>query len=128
MPKFESLEVYTTKEIELYKTLLNESATISVAASGTGIVTITVPSGKRYFIKQINVTKGANTTIAADGVLIDEAKSKQTASFDSESIFGTNLTADTSISVTGTNAGTAAENLTIQVIGYIMNRESGLDS
>jgi hypothetical protein len=102
------------------RTPVKSENTASIAASGTGTATVSVPAGKRYFIKQINITKGADISITAQN--IDSNDTGQAASFDCESVFGGLLTADTDITVSGSNAGVAAENLTIEVIGYSVEK------
>lgn len=104
----------------VYKVPVNVSATVSIAASGTGTVTITVPAGKRYYVKQVNITKGADVTVTA--LTFDSNETGQTASFDCVTVFGELLTADTSIDISGSNAGAAAEDLTIQITGYAVDR------
>ena len=102
------------------KAPVNVSATVSIAASGSGIATVSVPTGKRYFIKSITITKGADITVS--DISFDSVSAGQTANFDCETVFGTLLTADTSIVVSGNNAGASAEDLTIQVLGYSVER------
>jgi hypothetical protein len=91
------------------------SAAVSIAAGGSGTATVNVPGGERYFIKQLNITKGANITVTAQ--TIDGAETAQAASYDCEATFGALLTAEGSITVSGSNAGVGAESLTVQAIG-----------
>jgi hypothetical protein len=110
---------YTRTFVDESKAPVDISETASVPFGGSATVTINVPSGKRYHIKQVNITKLTNTTIDANGVLYDGVVSKQIASYDNETVFGAMVTADGSISVTGTNASIDTnEDLTLQVIGY----------
>lgn len=104
----------------VYKAPINVSATVSIAASGSGTATINVPTGKRYFIKQVNITKGADVSVTS--LTFDGNETGQTANFDCVTIFGDLLTADTSIDISGSNAGAAAEDLTIQVTGYVVDK------
>ncbi len=105
----------------VYKTPINVSATVSIAISGTGSATITVPAGKRYYVKQVNIAKGADVTVT--GLTFDGNATGQTASFDCVTVFGDLLPADTSIVISGSNASaTAAENLTIQITGYAVDK------
>jgi hypothetical protein len=96
------------------------SDTVSIPASGSGTAIVTVPSGKRFKIKQVNITKGADVTVLAQA--FDGKGTGQTASYDIEATFGDLLTADTDITVSGSNASLAAENLTIEVIGYSVDK------
>lgn len=90
--------------------------TVSVPAAGAATARIAVAAGKRYFVKQVNVTKGANTTITAQ--TFDGTNTTRLASFDTEATFGALLTAEGSIELSGSNAGTAAENLTLEILGF----------
>ena len=90
--------------------------TVSIGASGSGTVTLTVPDGRRVFIKTITVTKGANVTVTANE--IDGQETSQTDTFDSETVFGIMLNAEDTISMSGDNAGAGSEDLTILVEGY----------
>lgn len=99
-----------------YKEPVSTSATASVGAGASGTATVSVPAGQRYFVKQVNITAGTNTTVTA--VTFDANDTGQAASFDCEAVFGAALAADNAISVSGSNAGTAAEDLTIEVVGY----------
>lgn len=92
------------------------SVTVSVGAGGTNTARLAVPAGKRYFVKQVNIAKGTNTTVTAQ--TFDGVETGRTASFDSETTFGEELSAEGSVAVTGSNAGTAAENLTLEILGF----------
>lgn len=91
-----------------------------MGASSSGTATINIDPMERYYIKQINITAGANTTVETDGVVLDGNATEQTQSFDVESVFGDLLSATKSVEITGNNAGASAENLTIEIIGYIL--------
>lgn len=99
-----------------YKTPLRHSVTASIPTGSVATtVRIPVPAGSSYHVKQVNITKGANTTLSAQR--IDGAPTGMVASFDAPGIFGMLPEARSAIEITGTNAGTAAENLTLEVIG-----------
>ena len=102
------------------KEALNVSDTVSIDASGSGDVTITVPDGKRYLIKSITITKDADITIS--GITVDGEDTGEKDSFDALSEFGDFITADVNIKVSASNAGTAAENITVTVKGIIVNK------
>jgi len=105
----------------VYKTPVNTSATVSIPISGTGSATISVPIGKRYYVKQVNITKGADVTVT--NLTFDGNATGQTATFDCAAVFGDLLTVDTSIVISGSNASaTTAESLTIQITGYAVDK------
>lgn len=104
-----------------YKRPVIKTATVSIAIGGTDTVTIDIPVEDRlFYVKQVNVTNGADVTV--ETVLFDGNDTGQSASFDTEAIFGDLLTASSSVTITGTNAAaaTAAEDLTLELIGYTM--------
>lgn len=86
----------------------------SIAAGGSGTAIVPVPEGT-YFIKQINITQGANVTVT--DIQIDGVSVGEIASFDVAAKFGKPLPANDAISASGNNAGAGAENLEIEVIG-----------
>ncbi len=99
------------------RSLLRRFVTVSCPAGGAAtIASIPVPAYTTYHVNKVNLTKGANTTLSAQK--IDGLLTGQTASYDAQGIFGIPAPAETSIEITGSNAGAAAENLTIEIIGY----------
>ncbi len=108
--------VLNTLDLATKRVPLKASATVSIAASGTGTATISV-SGYVYFIKSWSVTKGADVTVTS--ITIDGNDTSQiVAVTDTEATYGTLLTANSSVAISGSNAGAAAEDLTIEIIGY----------
>ena len=95
---------------------------VTVPAGGNATATVNVTTDKRVYVKHVNITKGANTTIDSAGVLIDNNPTRQTASFDAEAVFGFLLTAETSVAVTGANGGTTDETLELEVLGVEVDR------
>jgi hypothetical protein len=95
---------------------LKKSVTVSIAAGGNGSAVILPPSTELYFIKKINVTKGASITVT--DIIIDDVSTGEIASFDCETVFGSVLTSQANIQLKGSNAGSAAENLTLEIVGY----------
>ena len=96
---------------------LKDSSTVSIAASGTGSATISVASGYKYFIKSWTVTAGADVTV--DSIKIDDNDTYQIASLsDTIAEYGELPVAETNIVISGSNAGSAAEDLTIEIKGY----------
>jgi hypothetical protein len=93
---------------------LKLSSTVSVPATGSAEATINL--GSLSFIKSVTVTKGTNTTI--NDIKIDNEDTFQVATFDTVNIFGSALTGQASVTVSGSNAGVAAENLTVEIVGY----------
>jgi len=94
------------------------TGTVSIDAGGSGTATITI-TDKIVFIKSITVTKDADVSVS--NIKIDNIDTSQTATFDSETTFGTLLTGKVNITADGTNAGAGAENLTIVVVGYYID-------
>jgi len=94
---------------------LKDSATVSIAAGGNGVAIINIPKNEIWLIKQINITKGADVTVSS--ISIDGEVIPDLASVDLEATYGDLITARSSISVSGSNAGAAAEDLTIEVVG-----------
>lgn len=99
----------------VYKAPVNTSATVSIAAGGSGTASVSVPDDERFHVKQVNVTSGADTTVS--GISFDGHPTGQSASFDCEAVFGELLSANRVISASGDNAGIGAQDLTIEVIG-----------
>jgi hypothetical protein len=98
---------------------LNASGSVSIAASGTGTATISVPDGEMWFIKSWAITKGADVTISS--IEIDGSDTGQIDSLtDTLPEYGALLTANRSLTVTGSNAGLSAEDLQIDVKGYLL--------
>lgn len=107
---------------ELYKTPYRKpvkvSQTASLAIGASGSVTLNVPVGERWSIKSVTITKGADVTVS--DIQLDGISTGETDTFDTQAIFGDVLSAEQTIKVTGANAAaaTAAENLTVDVVGY----------
>jgi len=95
--------------------ILKASATASIPAGGNGTATINIPSNEVWLIKQINITKGADVTVTS--IQIDGETIPDTASVDLEATYGDLVMAQSSIQASGSNAGAAAEDLTIEVVG-----------
>jgi hypothetical protein len=96
---------------------LQATASVSIAASGSDSATINVPSNEMWFIKSWTVTKGADvsvSSIAVDGNDVYEIASLT----DTVARYGALLTADSKVTINGSNAGLSAETLEIQVDGY----------
>jgi hypothetical protein len=90
---------------------------VSVPAAGSATLKIDIPKDELWFIKSWAITKGANTTITS--VTIDgEDTSKKDSLADTVPEYGALLTAELNISVAGSNAGSAAENLDVVIKGY----------
>lgn len=105
-----------SRTFETYRLPLKANNTVSVAAGATATAVITVPEDDLYFCKDVTVTAGANITI--DDISIDGVTSGEVTTFNTENVFGAILSAWNEITVTGTNAGAAAEDLTISIVGY----------
>jgi hypothetical protein len=96
---------------------LREVATVSIAASGSGTATINVPAGDMWFIKSWTVTKGADISVSS--IAVDGNDTYEIASLtDTVARYGALLTADSKVTISGSNAGLSAESLEIQVDGY----------
>ena len=114
--KFDSKGIIKTKQAEA-RIPLKESATVSIAASGTGSATISVAAGYKYFIKSWTVTAGADVTVTS--IKIDGNDTYQIASLsDTVAEYGIVLTAESNVVISGSNAGSSAEDLTIEIKGY----------
>ena len=111
------LKIINQMDLRTKKVPLKSSATVSIAASGTGTATISVPSTEVWFIKSWTITKGADVTVTS--IQIDSNDTFQTAALaDTEAEYGDLINANTNITAAGSNAGAAAEDLTIEVKGY----------
>jgi hypothetical protein len=98
-------------------TPLQASETVSIPASSTDSATITIPDNEIWFIKSWTITKGADVTVSS--ITIDSADTFETAPVsDTVSRYGAVINADEIVSISGSNAGLAAESLEIQVDGY----------
>jgi hypothetical protein len=96
---------------------LQAVATASLAASTSDSATISAPDGEMWFIKSWTVTIGADVTVTS--IAVDGNDTYEIASLaDTVARYGGLLTADFSITITGSNAGIAAESLEIQIDGY----------
>jgi hypothetical protein len=96
---------------------LKESASVSIAAGGSGSATITLTSGYLYFIKSWTVTKDADVTVTS--ITIDGNDTYQTDSLaDTVSEYGDVIVASQNVVISGSNAGLAAENLSIEIKGF----------
>ena len=96
---------------------LKVSVSVSIAASGSGTATITVPSGWRYYIKSWAITKGTDVTVSS--ITIDDNDTFQIVDVsDTVAKYGRLLLADSIIKISGSNAGTGAESLAIEIWGY----------
>ena len=96
---------------------LKDSKTVSIDASGTGSATISVPAGYRYFIKSWTVTKGTDVTVTSIKIDSNDTYKIDTLS-DTTPEYGELPVAETDIVIAGSNAGAAAEDLTIEIKGY----------
>jgi hypothetical protein len=96
---------------------LQNSASVSIPAGDTGTATINIPVGPMNFIKSWTVTKGADVTISS--IKLDDDDTYEIDSVtDVGARYGALLSADKSVSVSGSNAGLSAKNLEIQIDGY----------
>lgn len=91
-----------------------DTASDSIAASGSGDIAITVAAGERYYLRQVIVSPGANSTV--NSITIDGVTIKETASFDVRDKYGDVLLSD-EISMNVSNAGGSAESSTIEIQG-----------
>jgi uncharacterized Zn finger protein len=99
------------------RTPLQASESVSIAASDNGTATINVPKNEVWFVKSWTITKGADVTVSS--INIDSADTYEIATVsDTGSRYGTVLNAEKSVTISGSNAGLAAESLEIQVDGY----------
>lgn len=95
---------------------LKTSATVSIAAAGSGTAMINVEAGYVYQIKKWTVTKGADVTVIV--IKVDGFDTYQLDSLaDTETEYGKMLTATSTVEISGSNAGAAAEDLTIEIVG-----------
>lgn len=98
---------------------LSASDTASLAIGANGSAVIDVPEGEVWFIKSWTITKGADVTV--DSILINGNDTGHVDTLaDTVAEYGDLLTAQGTITVNGTNAGAAAENIQIDVKGYKM--------
>ncbi len=96
---------------------LKSSATASIAASGSGSATISVPSGEVWFVKSWTITKGADITVT--GIAIDSNDTYQTGTLaDTEAEYGALINANINIVASGSNTGAGPEDLSIEIKGY----------
>jgi hypothetical protein len=96
---------------------LKEEATVSITASGSNTATVNVIGGEIWFIKTITVTKGADVTVSS--LKVDSNDTYATATIaDTIAKYGALITATKDITISGSNAGLAAQNLTVLVEGY----------
>jgi len=96
---------------------LKKSASVSIDAGGSGSATIEVEEGYIYFIKSWTVTKGADVTVSS--IEIDGNDTYQTSSLsDTVAEYGALIPAKKNIVISGSNAGTAAEDLAIEIKGF----------
>jgi hypothetical protein len=96
---------------------LQATANVSIAASGSDSATINVPEDEMWFIKSWTVTKGSDisvSSIAVDGNDLFEIASLT----DTVARYGALLTADSKVTISGSNSGLSAQTLEIQVDGY----------
>lgn len=106
---------------------VKHSATVSIAASGSGTATIRVSDeldswNREWRIKTFTITAGTDVTVDSAGVLVDGVATQETATFDADTVFGDLLSSRVSIAVSGSNAGTSAQDLTIEVVGIERDR------
>jgi hypothetical protein len=96
---------------------LQSSATVSLGSSVSDSATISIPSGEMWFIKSWTITKGADVTVSS--ITIDGNSTYEIAAVaDTVSRYGAVLTADSSVVISGSNAGIAAQSLEIKIDGY----------
>lgn len=91
-------------------------ATVSTPAGGQATATIAVPAGAVWRLRHVRFAHGANSTVTA--VTIDGAALGITADTDLLAEFGDVLVAQQSIGATFANAGAAAEDNTLRVVGH----------
>lgn len=99
----------------IYKEPLYDSVVVTVATEETGINTITVDSGKRWFVHAMDIT----CDITIDYVKFDGNNIGLTATATLDEIFGEDLPADETIEVACvTNDSESAKTLTVVLKGY----------
>jgi hypothetical protein len=96
---------------------LKSTTTTSVADGETDDVTVTVSSGEMWFIKSWAITLGDNST--CNSIKIDGNDTYQIVDCsDTVSTYGDLLSADSTIVMSVTNAGQAAEDNVLTVWGW----------
>lgn len=106
---------------------VKHSTTVSIAASSSGTATIRVSDeldnwNREWLIKTVTLSSGADVTVESTGVLFDGVATQETATFDTDTVFGSLLSSRATISVSGSNAGASAQDLTIEVVGVERDR------
>lgn len=94
---------------------LRESVTVSIAASGSGTATISRPGPEAWLVKEINITKGADITV--DAMRLDQVTLDETAALDIAATYGEAASVSGHVQVDGSNAGTSAQDLTVEIVG-----------
>jgi hypothetical protein len=96
---------------------LRASVSVSIPASSTDSATINVPSNEMWFIKSWTILKGSDVSVST--ITVDGIDTYEIASLtDTVARYGALLTVDSTVTISGSNAGIAAESLEIQVDGY----------
>jgi len=103
-----------------------QSAAVSIAAGGTGTVSVTVPTNKVLLVKKITV-EGSGADIKIASVAVDGAAASPSGvalaatSYDFEAAFGAKALARSNVSIVASNAGAAAENAILNVYALVVD-------
>jgi hypothetical protein len=96
---------------------LKVNKSVIVAAGTSATITLAIPIGQRWIANDINNDAGGLTGVAVDEIRTDGVATGETASFNTETVFGEKLVLEESIEIDVTNTDTADHTVTLTAIG-----------
>jgi hypothetical protein len=96
---------------------LKATGSVSIGAGASATLTVSIPDNEMWFIKGWAISKGTNVTV--NSIKVDSEDTGLVASLtDTVPEYGALLTGDRIFTASGSNAGTAAENLDVTIKGH----------